>query len=96
MKPPSSKSLFRILVLAIACAAMLPACTLTPEQKARLQLAEKQAAGVGDKILRIGVFIGEITPEEAEAARTIGKIIVTPEPAPTTSAKNPVLVTSGK
>lgn len=94
-KTDSMKS--RILLLLTVSAVLgIASCTLTEEQKARLQLAEKQAAGVGDKILRIGVFIGEITPEEAAAARALGNIIVTPEPVPTTSAKNPILVTSGK
>lgn len=82
--------------LLILAALTLASCTLTPEQQAKLALAEKQAAGVGDKILRVGVLTGYITPAEAAAARAIGTIVVEPAPA-TTSGKGIVVdVTSGK
>lgn len=88
------------ILLAAPAALALSACTLTPEQQARLQLAEKQAAGLGDKLLKVGVLTGYITPQEAAQAREIGTIIVSPAP-PTppaaTSGKGLVVdVTSGK
>ena len=88
------KAILSALLLVITALAGVTSCTLTAEQQAKLALAEKQAAGVGDKILRIGVFTGQITQEEADAARALGTIIVTP--APTAPVPPAVEVTSGK
>lgn len=80
------KSIFLIPLI------LLSACTLTPDQQAKLNLAETQVANLGDKLLRIGLLTGKITPEEAAAARAIGAIVVSPAPSPTTSAKQPVII----
>lgn len=89
-----------LLTLALAACALVSSCApLTAEQQAKITYTEKLAAGVGDKILKVGVLTGYITPEEATAARAIGKIIVAPAPepvtAPLTAPKNPVPVTIG-
>lgn len=85
-----------LLALTIAAALALPACTLTPEQKAKIQLAEQQGASLGDKLLKVGVMTGYITPAEADKAREIGAVIVSqPAPAPT-AAPVKIETTSGK
>ena len=84
----------RHLLLALAfMACASPSCApLTPAQQAKLSYTEKLAAGLGDKVLKVGVLTGYITPAEANAAREIGNLIITPAPVPAEalpSAKNP-------
>lgn len=61
-----------LLLLTLAAALAMPSCTLTAEQKARLDAA----AQTGDKLLKIGVKYGVITREEAEAAHDVGHVVV--------------------